>query len=237
MRDQVLRDVRSRMGPKVALFGAAFLVVSCAAGPGTNMPAGSHSMNLNPGARCGGELGGEYDRAVNPDRPDARLAAEAVRHFTNIERCRHGLRPLNMAPAAVTASEGHARAMAKHGFIGHTSPVRGSETFVRRLGKAGARFRIAGENVARTPFFAVGSQPYVVSDLATCRFADIRTGAPVPKNSYRSLGRQLVDIWMRSAAHRENLLRAEYRTMGAGIAVSRARSHCGHISAATTFLG
>lgn len=225
----VLHSVATR----AVLVGLTLAISGCVVA--TSAPRVAMHSKLQAAASCKGTLGAEYDQTIDPARPNPALAAEAVQFFTNKQRCSRGLKPLGIAAAAVRASEGHARTMARHGTFDHTSPD--GETFPRRLGRVGARFRIAAENLARTPFFSVGSQPYVVRNAARCQFATVDTGRAIPQHSYRMLGARLVDMWMASSKHRDNLLSTRFQAMGAGIAVSQRKDRCGHVSASSTFLG
>lgn len=231
---ELLQLLRRSSAP-AAMIGVSAMLAACVAVP-IPTTTSSKTAGFTGTATCEAlDLGAEFDRVIDPAQPDPHMASEAVRHFANVERCRNGVRPLRLAPAAVAVSEGYARTMARHGYVGHVSPD--GETFARRLNRNGVRYRIAGENVARTPFYRVGSKRYVVQDATECRFSDVDTGAPIGEHTYRVLGSRLVRMWMESAAHRENMLRPEFRAMGAGIAVSARLDHCGHITAASTFLG
>lgn len=216
-----------------AIIGTAMVLGAC-----TTDSVTSRSAAMRGSGSCSEILsGGAYDRSVDPHAPDVSLASEAVRLEINEERCRRGLLPLAPSSAAATAAREHARTMARHGFTGHDSPVRGQETFPRRLVAANARFRLAAENVARTPLFATGSQPYAVVDRQNCHFTRSPGGPRIPQQSYRMLADRLVQLWMDSPPHRENMLKPEFRNVGAGIAVAPGSSGCGDISAAAVFLG
>lgn len=224
---------RSR-GVLAAIIGTALMAGACTTNSGTGTTA---SMAGASGSCAETPVGGAYDRTVDLAAPDGALASEALRLEINAERCRRGLVPLGASAAAAMAAGEHARTMARLGFTGHDSPVKGQETFPRRLVAANARFRLAGENVARTPLFATGSQSYAVVDRQKCVFTRGVGGVPIPQQSYRTLADRLVQMWMDSPPHRENMLKPEFRNVGAGIAVAPGDSGCGDVSAAAVFLG
>lgn len=218
---------------QAAMVGAALTLAGCAA----SFQGSRDSSMLAVDASCTARLGPEADRPVDPNNPDPGLMGEALRYAVNRERCARSLAPLGGSPAAMRAADGQARAMARHGFTGHRSPVAGRETFAKRLTAENARFSIAGENVAQTALYAVGSDPYEVVDAGRCLFRGTGGGPPIPQQSYRMLAERLVFLWMRSAEHRENMLRPRYRRMGTGVAVRPAGDNCGQASAAAVFLG
>lgn len=233
---------RAATGPAraalAAVLSATVLLGGCvvAYDPGSGR---SGSMRAGPVTASCGEpaLGPAHDAAVEPGSPDQQLLAETLRHRINAVRCGAGVSPLDASPAAATAAREHAEAMSRLAFIGHRSPVRGRETFARRLAAAGAGYRSAGENVARTPLYALGSQQYYVINRKQCHFSRTAGGPAIARSSYRALADTLVDLWMGSADHRANVLNPAYRALGTGFATATGPSDCGDVYAATVFLG
>jgi uncharacterized protein YkwD len=117
------------------------------------------------------------------------VAAELERQTAlaiNDVRREHGLVPLRLNPALVSAARGHSLSMAEHGYFGHES-LDGS-AFWKRIRPVypplPGRYWATGENL-------VWASPRLSAKAA-------------------------VDMWLKRPAHRKNLLRAAWREVGLG---------------------
>ncbi|HEX7119053.1 MAG TPA: CAP domain-containing protein [Longimicrobiales bacterium] len=119
---------------------------------------------------------------VDPVRAAARVLAEV-----NAARRRAGSRPLRVDPALTRAARRYARELASREEIAHVSRTPGRRTFRQRIAAAGARARIAGENLARL----------------TAR------GSTLPERAVRA--------WLRSPGHRSNMLDPIFARTGIGV--------------------
>jgi uncharacterized protein YkwD len=99
----------------------------------------------------------------------------------NSARAAAGVAPLRASPSLTSAANWQSRALARAGYLDHTSPD--GSTLIDRLQRVRWRGVAAGEDLA------VAGDP---------------GGA--------------VEMWMQSPGHRENLLRASFRTVGLGLA-------------------
>jgi uncharacterized protein YkwD len=118
-----------------------------------------------------------------------RVLVRATLCTLNVNRARHGLRPLRLDRRLSAAARAHSRAMARRHFFSHDS-LNGASflTRIRQTGYLhGARSWNVGENIA-----------YGTGRLATPR----------------SIGR----AWMNSPGHRANILSRSFRAVGIGIA-------------------
>jgi len=107
----------------------------------------------------------------------------------NVERGRHGLRPLRLNRRLSAAARRHSRAMARRHFFSHNS-LNGASFLdrIRRTGYLrGARRWTVGENIA---------------------WGSGKLSTPL------SIGR----AWMNSSGHRANILSRSFRSIGIGIA-------------------
>ncbi|MFN3196827.1 MAG: CAP domain-containing protein [Bradymonadia bacterium] len=172
------------------------------------------------------------DSAHPPDRqvPDARMnfddldlprLSAAICEITNTTRTRHGLEALPTEKRLARAAQGHAGRMARLKFFGHTdrySTKRKGPTERARL--AGISNPYIAENVAvRTGLdLPNGSAVYVI-DRERGHFATRPGGKPIPPHSYRSFAKAIVEQWMKSPGHRENILSDQGKQMGCGVAL------------------
>jgi len=109
----------------------------------------------------------------------------------NVERSKHGLKPLSSSAQLRRAAQAYSRTMVRGRFFNHVSP--GGSTLMTRVRRgtaylAGAARFALGENIA-----------YGCGTLAT----------PA----------QTVDSWMHSAGHRASILSPRYRHIGIGVAI------------------
>lgn len=177
------------------------------------------------------------ERLAVPERGiDQALLDEAVRAAVNTERCQRGLRPL--APAGgklVESALAHSDWMARKGQLSHRGGARNRATLPQRVNWAGQVARRASENIAMTPRFRTGSQPFYVVDRGSCVFAD--AGArTIPPHSYASLARHTVKLWMESSGHRKNILDRKAERMSTAAAFSTS-DICGRFWLTQIFVG
>jgi uncharacterized protein YkwD len=130
-----------------------------------------------------------------------------VWRYTNAERSQRGLNNVSYAPRVARVARDHSENMATHDYIGHTEPngETGEERYQGICDYSGDGYTF-GENAAgayhERSFVAWGTDETVY--LAT----------------EKEVARYLVDGWMRSEGHRENILREGWTELGVGVAVS-----------------
>jgi uncharacterized protein YkwD len=146
------------------------------------LPLASAASASASASRCAGA-----NRKVGRTRKSRRRARKAMLCLLNVQRRRHGLRPLHGQRRLFEASFRHSRAMVRRNFFAHVEPggiglvtrlVR-----VRYLPKSGWT---VGENIAW------GTGPM-------------------------STPRSIVRAWMHSTGHRANILNPRFREIGLGI--------------------
>lgn len=207
-------------------FVAIFLVTACY--PATvNLFAGDSFPTHAPNTVPTPELAGDNEETGSPNarRPIdfenidyPLLHAEILRH-TNIRRQAHGLPPLQHNQALEGAARNHAVDMRDGGFMSHTSPVPGRRTVPDRTAETGFEGSGVGENIA----IGFGIQYTAGRGVFNPEqnggyFSYEYQGEPIPSHTYSSAAQAVVEQWMNSTGHRENILRERYRYMGAGAA-------------------
>lgn len=130
-----------------------------------------------------------------------------VWRYSNIERSQRGLNNVSYAPRIAIPARNHSENMAKHDYIGHTEPngETGEERYQNVCDYSGSGYTF-GENAANAyyqeNFIAWGTNKTVY--LAT----------------EKEVARYLVNQWMRSDGHRENIRHEEWSELGVGVAAS-----------------
>ena len=127
---------------------------------------------------------------VVPAADNVVVVGQATLCLLNQQRAAKGVGPLVENAALSTASAGYSQRMVSQGFFAHESPDGG--TLVDRLTGAG----------------------YLGSDDAWVVGENIGWG-----QASLATPRSMVDAWMNSPGHRENLLSADYGQVGLGLAL------------------
>jgi uncharacterized YkwD family protein/spore coat assembly protein SafA len=121
-------------------------------------------------------------RLTVPNINDVKALENEVIRLVNIERSKHGLRPLTANWELSRVARIKSQDMKNKGYFSHYSPTYGSPFDMMK--KFGFKFYSAGENIAmgqRTP-------------------------------------QEVMTAWMNSPGHRANILKADFKEIGVGLA-------------------
>ena len=121
---------------------------------------------------------------------DYKLFSAAIFYATNIQRIKYNKPPFIFSRYLEEAAQKHSFNMVKHQFYSHTSPVKKNRTMGDRLKFVGIENAFSGENI----FDYFQENP-----------------------TYWSMAVGLVDGWMKSKGHRENILDKNYKYLGCGV--------------------
>ena len=150
---------------------------------------------------------------------DYMLLNAALFYETNRRRIEHNLPAFRHSDAIEETARSHSRDMVEKKFFEHTSPVKGKRTLKDRLERNGIVNANIAENIAymsalnRDP-----DRPLYTPEQNGGYFSYTYKGAPLANHSYLSLAKALVDQWMTSKGHRENILNRHYIFLGCGAA-------------------
>jgi uncharacterized protein YkwD len=143
---------------------------------------------------------GEASKLVAVDTFDGKLLARAIFAETNRIRLEHHLKPLKQEVRLDKAAAGHVLTLALTQTLTHESPLTGWETAEARIESAGLRPAVVRENLARMPVL----EP---------------TKGSSRRPTYPELAGRIVQGWLESPDHRENLLSADVTHAGAAARV------------------
>jgi len=192
-------------GVTMASLGAAVDGSATAGGPS---PDGDISNTPTPGSETSRT---ESPRQTTTDTDDGRLNITEIERwvwrYTNAERSQRGLDNVSYAPRVADVARDHSENMAKHDYIGHTEP--NGETGEERY-QGVCDYSGSGYAFAENAFAAYYEE----------RFRAWKTDETVYLTTEKEVARYLVDGWMRSKGHRENILREEWTELGVGVAAS-----------------
>ena len=145
------------------------------------------------------------------------LLAAAVLRETNERRLQHRLTALKHSPKASAAARIQSDIMRSRGAISHDNPENARyRTLQLRVKSVGLEYRLIAENVA-TAFglqYQSGTRFYPGRQNGRPTFSYRPGGPAIPRHTYATFAKALVDSWMNSKGHRENILRKQAEYLG-----------------------
>lgn len=148
------------------------------------------------------EVANDWEDPGPSDEYDSGEIESLVVEFTNEERSAEGLPELESTDKFVDVARGHSEDMASNGYVGH----------VDSQGRnPGDRISCDGGENAGATFYE-----YPIHDD--------RSNETITNENERDIARSLVDDWMASPPHRENILTEEYDTISLGVYVSEGKA-------------
>lgn len=167
-------------------------------------------------------------RRISFEDPDYDLLDAAVLYETNRIRATRGRPPLAFSPLLQISARAHAHEMARLGFFSHVDPFDPDRRIPQqRMALVGVDRGVRAENIADIIGLAFTSGELIIPPRKSGDpFLYENGGGPIPARTYLDLARQVVDEWMHSQRHRDNILEPRLRYMGSGCAVySRSSFH------------
>lgn len=156
---------------------------------------------------------------VRADSLDVTLLEWAIFEATNEHRERLGLSRVDFEPRLHEAARAHSREMVALDYFDHQSPVADRSTVQKRLQLVGIHKGVGGENIAIHP---VQKRMDVVfnarrKEERSSRYAWRNLGLPY---SYKEFAAELLERWLNSPPHRENILNPYFQFLGVGCALA-----------------
>lgn len=154
---------------------------------------------------------------ITLQHPDTLFLDAAVFHASNEVRRKHGLPPFEYDPGLYLASAGHATSMTYRMFFNHTNPYSPYErTAQQRVHLYTKRFRRVGENIGKYQTLVSGTYMIARWDASSKQYeflneSDNKLCIPY---TYADYARFVVEKWMASPPHRQNLMNPAYTSLG-----------------------
>lgn len=163
------------------------------------------------------------DAVIEPATFDAPLLARAIFDEANRARREAGLPPFAAVRAADAAAEIQAGLGWLPGQAPHTNPFPGSATLGDRIEQVGLQAARAGENAARLPILDTrGATAFGIRHEDGIRTPiNLVTGEPLRPHTYASFAADIVQRWLASPGHRENLLNPRYTVLGCAVRLTQ----------------
>jgi uncharacterized protein YkwD len=168
---------------------------------------------LNPEALLQNDF---LNAIVKADSFDLELLEWAIFNETNIQRMQLGRPPLKYDARLQTGARLHSIEMVELSYFDHVSPVEKNATVTRRLRNSGIKYGIGGENIAIHP---VRKKQEIVFRLAGSGEPDEYFWRNKGSDyTYGNFAYDLVQRWLKSRPHRNNILSRGYGFLGIGAA-------------------
>ena len=162
-----------------------------------------------------------WDRQLTPDDLDAVELERAIIYYTNEVRRRYNRPSCVSLDPLQRAARKHSIEMARLHYFSHESPVTRNRELQDRLVREGIELinTITGENLGVDYVRRIANVPFIIRKInGKDRYFNADTMREIPWQTYREFARSMVDNWMESSHHRENILQKRYLYIGIGAA-------------------
>ena len=209
---------------KHSLWCTALLALAAASAPSAaERPANAELLFVMPAK--GFFAIEDLKRPLDPERLDAVLLSAALFHETNEHRRLYSKPRLARSVPLERAALAHAESMVRHGFFAHENPKEPElATLQKRVKHAGlGEPGFLAENIA-TQFglhYRAGTPVFRVERDGQRGFSTSADGPLIPRHSYRSFAAAVLEDWMDSPEHRDNINSDRAEALGAGCAANR----------------
>lgn len=154
---------------------------------------------------------------ISTDSLDLQLVRELIVRYTNAERKAGGLAPVSPEAALQRIAEEHSRDMAEQGYLSHNSRTPDGEVpFQERVSLQELGLTSSGENISLQPL-VTGQQFSTRTSASGKTVRDVTTEV----STYHGLAQSTVQGWMKSPAHRDNILTPEFKWVGIGLGIGQ----------------
>ncbi len=161
--------------------------------------------------------------SLDMEHVDADLMSAAIFHETNKRRAENHLPALRHLAKLDAAAAMHAKDMAEGGWLEHENPNDTKKRTPRdRVKLAGLDPSFIAENIATE--FAIkyeSGKPYY--PMGNGNASSTPNGPAIPHHTYVSFAKALLDDWMNSPGHRQNILSSEAKSLGTAAYPAKAK--------------
>ncbi|MCF6332525.1 MAG: CAP domain-containing protein [Draconibacterium sp.] len=150
------------------------------------------------------------------------LLNAAIFHYTNIERNKFKIPICEFHPILRDTSIIHSAQMKMHDFFNHENPYNPTyRTLNDRVNSIKTEqnrgFSCIGENISDYPILKTDGNKFVVKSLLNNqRYYSIDGLKEIHPFTYDEFAREVVNGWMNSQGHRQNILNPQFKYLGCG---------------------
>lgn len=154
---------------------------------------------------------------INPRAVDIPFLNALIFFETNRQRVENGLPELKYSVQLEKSANGHSADMSNLNFFSHESKVKGKENFSDRIKLEGFDYRYCAENII---FYYMMPLDDILFSPTDEEFVFVyENGEVIDYYTYIGLAREIVNQWMLSEGHKENILDSRSEYLGVGSCV------------------
>jgi len=166
------------------------------------------------------------NQAIDAKNPNNSLLDAAIFQATNEERLKNNLRVFVYHLPLHRATITHSEAMIERDFYNHNNPYSNvNKTMQNRIENQTHEFRAMAENIAQHDIIETGKSTRFCfqppKNSGEYFFVDCQSKKPLFMMTYTVLARAIVNGWMNSPHHRENILNPHYSSMACAARLSK----------------
>lgn len=166
------------------------------------------------------------NQPIDARNPNNFLLDATIFHATNEQRLKNNLPIFTYNLSLHKATIGHSEAMIEKDFYSHVnSNSIPNRNLQNRVENQTREFRAMGENIAQHDIIETGKNTKFCfqppKNNGEYFFVDCATKKPLFMMTYAVLARSIVNGWMNSPHHRENILNPQYTTMACAARLSK----------------
>jgi uncharacterized protein YkwD len=167
---------------------------------------------------------------------DQNLFSAAVLGQVNYHRCVDGQNPIGPHEGLNEVAKNHAIWMATESRLSHASTIAGESTVSARVVLAVASPLSGSENIGYVHRYRVDEGEMFFAGPDACSFTT-KSGIQIRSHSYESMAQRIVDLWMASPGHRQNVLDNRFTVTGSAASYDGNAPYCGVYYLAQDFAG
>jgi uncharacterized protein YkwD len=152
----------------------------------------------------------EVNLPIDAKKPYEALFDAALFHATNEQRIKHNLPAFEYSPLLLKAAIGHSEAMIERDFYNHDNPYSpANRRMQERILLYTTEFKRMAENIAQHDVLGGVNAQYCFQNPKYGEdyvYVSCDKKKPIPMQTYAELARAIVNGWMNSPHHRENIM-------------------------------
>ena len=167
----------------------------------------------------------EVNKPIDAKNPNNALIDAALFHLTNEQRVIYKLPKFNYSFSLHETTNGHSEAMINQDFYNHENPFSpANRKMTDRIFLHTWEFKEMAENIAQYDILGGSDEKYcfeIPRNSQDYVFLSCETKKPLPIRTYAELARSVVNGWMNSPHHRENILNPRLKSLACSGRVSK----------------
>jgi uncharacterized protein YkwD len=167
----------------------------------------------------------EVNKPIDARNPNNALIDAALFHLTNEQRVIHNLPKFKYSYSLHKATNEHSEAMINQDFYNHENPYSpANRKMTDRIFLYTWEFKEMAENIAQHDVLGGNDEKYCFEIPRSSQdyvYLSCETKKPLPMRTYAELAHSVVNGWMNSPHHRENILNPRLKSLACSGRISK----------------